>query len=489
MESGFGRKLFRLFLLFSLVPSAALALLGYYLTSETTTLQPTSSSIDITDLDDYFRVFWASRIDTAVNAYLEGRSPTASDLDFLMTFDDTIPTLLLGGGLVDTVDLDEIRKRVREQLDGMLETSGGVLQYHCRSAATNLLVCGGYLHDRSYAQLLQRMHTVQAGRSTSEDIRSRYLYFLAVLFALVGLVTVVVAYQFSSRLARSLSRPLARLSLASQEIAEGKFGRQVEPDGVGEVRDLIQSFNLMSERLEFTTTRLAQTERVAAWRSVAQRFAHELKNPLQPIMISLHRLEKMLRDSSHYSEAAEPLRAATEELKHLVNLADRFSQLAKLPAPRPETVDLKELLSSIATLYCDLMDRYRFEVELPDQSVTATLDVTYFREALHNLLQNAADASVEGGLVRLALVESDDRIDIIVEDQGAGMSPETIRAARMPYFTTKEKGKGLGLAIVEKVVTESGGRLFIESREGSGTKITITLRREKESHAGSHPDH
>ncbi len=483
MKSGFGRKLFRLFLLFSLIPSAALAIFGYYLTTESTAFQTSTTAGGTTELDSYYKTFVVSRIETGLNAFIQRTLPLRTDLDFLFTLDDTVMTTHVGDSLLTSVGSADLCTRIFENHSGMLETPYGVLQYHCRVSATSELICGGYLHDREYSQMLEQIQREQAGKSSSKELRSRYLYFLALLFLLVGCVTVVVAWVFSSRLAGSLSRPLIRLSSASEEIAEGKFGRKVEPAGVGEIHTLINSFNRMSERLEFTTTRLAQTERVAAWRSVARRFAHELKNPLQPIMISLHRLEKLLKDSDHYSQAAEPLRAATEELRHLVDLADRFSHLAKLPPPKLKTVDLTDLLQSIAALYRDRMDSYRFDVELPDHAVTAKLDVTYFREALHNLLQNAADASSQGDLIRLVLIASENQIDIIVEDHGAGMSPETVSSARIPYFTTKNKGKGLGLAIVEKVVTESGGRLTIDSKEGVGTKITITLQREDESDA------
>jgi len=479
MKSGFGRKLFRLFLLFSLVPAAVLTVLGYYLAQETTFLQSDLPTVEPTELNDYFREYLNARIDSALSRADQSNGQSVFDLDFLARSTDSGWVVQSGEELVEGIDLDKPSIEKAERFGGMWETPAGVLQYRCRHYGASGTVCGGYLHGGGYSQLLVAVQQDQAGRSTSEDLRSRYLYFLAVIFLLVGFVTVVIAYTFSSRLARSLSRPLVRLSAASKEIAGGKFGRQVEPDGVGEVRELIDAFNGMSARLEFTTTRLAQTERVAAWRHVAQRFAHELKNPLQPIMISLHRLEKMLADSELHREAAEPLRAASEELKSLVDLADRFSQLAKLPAPSPKEVDLTELVAGLATLYRDRMSDFVFDLELPDHPVTATIDPTYFREALHNLLQNAAEASAPGGRIGLTLVADETKADLIIEDTGAGMSPETVSAARLPYFTTKEKGKGLGLAVVEKVVTESGGRLFIDSQEGAGTKITITLPREK----------
>ena len=126
---------------------------------------------------------------------------------------------------------------------------------------------------------------------------------------------------------------------------------------------------------------------------------------------------------------------------------------------------------------------------LPDHPVETRLDPTYFREALHNLLQNAADASSENDRICLTLLTHDNEIDVVVEDFGVGMSEDTITSSRLPGFTTKAKGKGLGLAVVEKVVTEINGRLSINSQEGRGTKITITLGLEKDADATTNSDH
>lgn len=487
MDTSFGKKLFRLFLMFSLLPSAVLALFGYYLTTETAVMQTPEASLESTDVAGYYKNYLHDTIDSALQRYFSGMSPETVGLDFLILESGSAYTVLEGDSLVASVAGD-LMTFARKRWRGMFEGEYGVLQFNCMAPSDSELVCGGLLHQPHYARIMHTLQNEQADRSASKDLRSRYLFFLAILFLMVGAVTLVVAWIFSARLARSLSRPLTRLSVASKEIAQGRFGQTVPLAGVGEIRTLIDNFNRMSRRLEFTTNRLAQSERVAAWRSVAQRFAHELKNPLQPIMISLHRLQTMLSGSEQHAQAAEPLRAATEELKHLVELADRFSQLAKLPAPNLEMVDLTALLKTIATLYRDRMDRFAFEVDLPKQPVTVRLDPTYFREALHNLLQNAADASSENDRICLTLRTHEDEIDIVIEDFGAGMSDDTVTASRLPGFTTKLKGKGLGLAVVEKVVTEIGGRLSIDSQQGRGTRMTITLRQEMDADATADTD-
>lgn len=234
----------------------------------------------------------------------------------------------------------------------------------------------------------------------------------------------------------------------------------------------------MARQLDQATTRLAQTERVAAWRQVARRFAHELKNPLQPLLVSLYRIEKQLADSPALSDIHEPLKAASEEIRHLTGLADRFSHLAKLPAPALEDLDLADLARSIVSLYQQQCVGRQLVLSAP-ASLRWRTDGTYLREALHNLLQNAIDATGEGGRIELSVTTDAERASITVRDDGAGMDANTLAQARLPYFTTKEAGTGLGLAIVEKSINELGGQVLVESRPGHGTTVTISLPTKK----------
>ncbi|MCK4372806.1 MAG: hypothetical protein KAW61_06640, partial [candidate division Zixibacteria bacterium] len=170
MKSGFGRKLFRLFLLFSLIPSAALALLGYYLTTESTAFQTSTAAGGTTELDSYYKTFVASRIETAIGAFIQGASPLQVDLDFLFTLYDSVMTTHVGDSLLASVGSKNLRSRIFQNHSGMLETPYGVLQYHCRVSATSELICGGYLHDREYSQMLEQIQREQAERSSSKEL-------------------------------------------------------------------------------------------------------------------------------------------------------------------------------------------------------------------------------------------------------------------------------------------------------------------------------
>ncbi len=476
MKSGLRKKLFRLFLLFSLAPAILLTILGYYLAVETTGF-PTTGGFDATGLAAYHNDRLFAAIDTSLAGYIEDTTRIPALPDFLIGLTEghlreiKLPPDLSQRGMERMLSEGVDRDR------GFVQDGRTVIQYVTTEYDDGRRLYAGLVHGPEYAGLLAQVQTDLASRTSIRELRSRYLFFLASVFAAVSILTIITAYFFSARISRTLSQPLAELSAASKEIATGDFHQEIEPAGTEEIRELIANFNRMARQLDLATTKLAQTERVAAWRNVARRFAHELKNPLQPVLISLYRMEKLLKDSPEYDRVKEPLRAASEELKHLTTLADRFSKLAKLPPPNVERINVGELLNSVAELYREQLADYDFTFHAAGEVLFARLDPAYFREALHNLLQNAADASEKRGRISLELLTSDDRIDVVVRDFGEGMTAETVASARLPYFTTKQKGSGLGLAVVEKVVTECGGQLLIDTLKGSGTTVTISLPR------------
>ncbi len=477
MKSLFATRLFRLFLLFALVPAVGLVLVGYYLAVENSSLPPSLSSHYARDLNTYYGDLLFQRLDSCLME-TTGNSRPSPMFDFL--FRQTGADLGVQVGdttlvrkLTDQLEMLSDRRRGFARVDGRL------CQFVCRQLSDTILLCAGVVHSDHYSQLMTSVQNDYASGRWAKELRPHYLSFLLLVFAVLVLVTAAAAYFLAARFADKITRPLIELCAASREIAAGNFKQQVGSTGEGEIRELIDSFNIMARRLDRLTTRLAQSERVAAWRHVARRFAHELKNPLQPILISLYRLEKSL--DGPRTTAREALQAASQEIRHLTQLADRFSQLAQLPSPDMRLLNLNQLLQTLASLYHEQLAAYRFSLQLPSQTISVDADQTYLREALHNLLQNARDASSEQGRITVELQQQQDAVAIIVEDTGRGMSPDEIAAAPMPYFTTKEKGSGLGLAIVEKMISEMGGQLLIDSRQGHGTRVTILLPRRKDS--------
>ena len=477
MESPFGKRLFRLFLLFSMVPAVLIAALGYYLASQQSVTSSADEPLRLTDFAGYYNDYLFERINMTVLAYTDG-ADSEGFLDFVIPLSDSLAQhedYLATEVHKGIFPKKEIATAAFDRSQGFVEWRGRYYQYVRIELPDGSDLVGGLIHDESYTALLDSIQANYASVSSRHTLATNYLYFLAAIFAILAATTIGLAYYFAARISRNLASPLTELSRASNRIAGGDFDQRVEVGGVGEVALLIDNFNQMARQLKIITTQLAQTERVAAWRTVARRFAHDLKNPLQPIMVSLYRIEKGLKESGQYNQMIEPIQAASEELKHLTELADRFSQLAKLPEPNVKRTDVTELLSSMSSLYKEQLVGYDFQYEPWSEPVTADLDATYFREVLHNLILNAVDASNSGGKITLRLRHETNHLIVQVQDFGCGMSEETISSARIPYFTTKEKGTGLGLAVVEKIISELEGNLNIDSSEGKGTTVTITL--------------
>jgi len=475
MKSPFRKRLFRLFLLFALIPAIVFMGIGYYLAFESNTFSDDDTTAPVSALAAYQSEFLFEKMRAELVGPPNLSEKSAGMLDVVLRNDDSSPVIVATSQEISDSAIEHIAQASAGRTDGFTEFNQIYYQYVTATDSLGRTTIGVVVHSPAYTQLLNTYEAGLASASSRRAVSSSYLLFLALLLLAVAFITAVVAYFFSSRLAGNLASPLTSLSEASQKIAAGDFKQQVAPEGIGEIRSLIENFNSMARQLRVTTSRLAQTERVAAWRNVARRFAHELKNPLQPIVVSIYRIESALKDSPEYEKLREPLRAASEELKHLTELAERFSQLGKMPPPRLETVDLNETLRSIASLYEATLSDYSFELVLPGKAVTIEADQTYFREAIHNLLKNAADASEKGGRIVLSLRMVDNCAEIVLQDFGQGMSPQVASSARIPYFTTKDSGSGIGLAVVDKIISEIEGSMVIDSQVGRGTTVTITL--------------
>ncbi len=232
-------------------------------------------------------------------------------------------------------------------------------------------------------------------------------------------------------------------------------------------------------------TPLIRAQKVAAWRDVARRLAHEVKNPLTPIQLSAERLRK------HFGQAPDPTRAFVEEcsstivqeVESLKLLVDEFAQFARMPAPRAVPTDLNPLIRDALSLYQGLFARLSIELRQGDAVVRARVDPEQFRRVIINLVDNAIDAVSNapppGGQGLVTIEASTDAgaslVRVVVADNGPGV-PEADRARLfMPYYSTKQRGSGLGLAIVRRIVVEHGGSIEASANEPRGTRMTIEL--------------
>ncbi|MCK2086887.1 ATP-binding protein [Thauera aromatica] len=226
-------------------------------------------------------------------------------------------------------------------------------------------------------------------------------------------------------------------------------------------------------------SRLVAAQRTAAWGEVARRLAHEIKNPLTPIQLSAERLALKLSDRLDDSGREMLARATTtivNQVEAMKNLVNAFRDYARLPAPRFEALDLNALIREVLILYESSALRIRLELDPALGRVKG--DPTQIRQVIHNMLQNAQDALAgsEEGELCLATRGDGERVVLLFRDNGPGFPAEVLAHAFEPYFTTKSRGTGLGLAMVKKIIDEHGGDVRIANREGSGAEIRIRLR-------------
>ncbi len=291
---------------------------------------------------------------------------------------------------------------------------------------------------------------------------------------------ILLAIVCSLWIAARVSRPIEQLAHAAEEVASGNWEVRVPERGHDEVSVLARSFNHMTEQLASQREQLVQSERVAAWRELARRLAHELKNPLFPLQLTVENLVRARELSEE--EFDEVFRESTAtlgmEIGNLKTIIGRFSDFSKMPKPELERIDAKDVIARVCSLYEGAATheaKIDFVTEIAGEPMAIMVDPELLHRALSNLMLNAMDAMPHGGKLTISARPQGANIEIRVADTGEGLTPEECERLFTPYYTTKVHGTGLGLAIVQSVVADHGGTITVESHAGSGATFIITL--------------
>ena len=292
------------------------------------------------------------------------------------------------------------------------------------------------------------------------------------------LIALLLIWWFSAR----ITHPVEELAVAAREVASGRWDARIDVRTYDEVGQLATAFNDMTRTLGVQKERLLQTERVAAWRELARRLAHELRNPLFPLQITVENLRRARQlDHEQFMEVfTESTATLKTELANLNSIVARFSDFSKMPAPRFERMNVNGSLHEVLRLF----DAQFNEVGKP--AITRELflkeglpeidgDPELLHRAFQNVVLNALDAMPAGGTLTLRTSDLDGKIRVEIADTGNGLTAEESVRLFTPYYTTKPQGTGLGLAIVQSVVSDHHGTVSISSEEGRGTAIRIDL--------------
>jgi signal transduction histidine kinase len=299
---------------------------------------------------------------------------------------------------------------------------------------------------------------------------------------LVGGSGIILAILLSSWAAARVTRPVEQLARAAQSVADGHWDTRVEVSGRDEVSQLAESFNRMTAELLTQRERLLQAERVAAWRELARRLAHELKNPLFPLQLTVENLVRARMQSPDQFEEVfrESSRTLLAEISNLKTIIGRFSEFSRMPHPELRSVQLNEILRGIAQLFQAQLQApgrapIACKLQLSPNLEPIAADPDLLHRAISNLVLNAMDAMPQGGTLTLRTRSDDGKVIVEVADTGSGLTPEECARIFTPYYTSKQHGTGLGLAIVQSVVTDHGGRITVRSDPGHGTAFVIEL--------------
>lgn len=295
-------------------------------------------------------------------------------------------------------------------------------------------------------------------------------------------VALLVALGFSLLVGWMFSRPLREIEEATRRVAKGDLESRIATattrgDDVGRT---LRAFDAMTKELAATRQKLLRAERIAAWREVARRIAHEIKNPLQPIQVEIETMRKLhaRKHPSFDEECDQSTSVILEEVKRLNDMVTEFSKFARMPRPKPTRLDLREVIQHVASLHGD--DDVALTVHAPSTPLEIRADRDQLTQVLLNLVQNASDAASarhgsHGGHVEIHLDPIEGGARLRIDDDGPGIKPEDRLRVFEPYFTTKAKGTGLGLAIVHRIVGDHGGTIDVGEGLDGGARFEITL--------------
>jgi len=306
--------------------------------------------------------------------------------------------------------------------------------------------------------------------------------------AVVALAAIFIGLLLAWWVSKRITRPVEELANGARDVASGRWDTHIDVQGKDEIGELAAAFNHMTNTLAAQKEKLVQTERVAAWRELARRLAHELRNPLFPMQITLENLQRARNlGPSQFNEVfAEGTATLKAELANLNSIVGRFSDFSKMPAPQFTRVNVNETLRNAVRLFEPQFNAVGKPAITTEYFLTESLpeidaDPDLLHRAFQNLVLNALDAMPAGGTLTLRTSDRDDTVRIEVSDTGKGLTPEECSRLFTPYYTTKQLGTGLGLAIVQSVISDHHGTISVSSEEGRGATFRIDLPKRQQN--------
>jgi nitrogen fixation/metabolism regulation signal transduction histidine kinase len=310
-----------------------------------------------------------------------------------------------------------------------------------------------------------------------EEIR-REISGLVSAFANIYILLIVVTVLLALLLSRFVTRPLQQIGYQFSIVKIGNKNAKIKWNRKDEIGRLVDEYNRMIDEMERSAELLARSERESAWRQMARQVAHEIKNPLTPIKLSMQLLLRAWNDKAPDWDARLKRFAQTliMQIDTLSSIATEFSDFAQMPEPQIQQFDIIPLVQQSVSLYRDQSDcDIRFVSEFRECIIEA--DPNQILRVFNNLIKNALQAipPEKEGAIEIRLTSHNNLCDISFRDNGTGIPPERQARIFSPNFTTKTAGMGLGLAMVKNIIDNSGGRIWFETEPGEGTTFFVSL--------------
>ena len=307
------------------------------------------------------------------------------------------------------------------------------------------------------------------------DLRRGFLLEFLVAAAAVVLLASLVGI----RIGIEITGPLHALVTGTRELARDNLDYRIPPAREDEIGLLIGSFNRMAEDLKMNRRQRLEAEKIAAWREIARRLAHEIKNPLTPIQLTVQQIrDKYTGDDPVYRKLIEDCtEIVTEEVESLRGLVQEFADFARMPALSLERQDLNAVIRDVVVLYPDA----RIERDLQPDLPALDIDAEQMRRVLINLIENGIEAAGDDAVLTIRTRAAGETAGMVVIDPGPGVNAVDRVRIFQPYVSTKQSGMGLGLAVVRSVVENHGGRVTVTDAPGKGAQFEVLLPIPEES--------
>jgi len=302
---------------------------------------------------------------------------------------------------------------------------------------------------------------------------NEFLKRLAYAYLVMFLVAIAFAYFISKYITRSLKTVSDTLT----EFRLEKRNKKIDIDNAGEeISTLVESYNSMIDDLEESAAELAKSEREQAWREMAKQVAHEIKNPLTPMRLSVQSFQRKFdpNDPNIQDKVTEYSNTLIQQIDTMSSIASAFSNFAKMPAQQKETLNVVHIVK----LAIDIFNEGYIDFDSEEEEIIANVDRTQLIRVVTNLVKNSIQAIPEGyenPKIKVHVSTIDETVIINVEDNGVGISEENKSKIFEPKFTTKTSGMGLGLAMVKNIVETYKGSITFTSQKGTGTTFTVTF--------------